>query len=73
MVTFSGILGQIIPSVFFQGYDSTDEQPNIDLGRSLFNNLLYAESILCVVCLVPLLFVMKSHPPTSPNLPSEND
>jgi FLVCR family feline leukemia virus subgroup C receptor-related protein len=67
MITFSGILGQIVPSIFFGGYKTEDDDADFSVGKAKFERLLLLESALVIVFMVPTYFVMKSNPPTPPS------
>jgi Na+/melibiose symporter-like transporter len=67
MITFSGILGQVIPSLFFRGYSHEHDDDGYQEGKHKFKMLLLFEALLVVIFLVPNLFIMRSNPPTPPS------
>lgn len=69
MVTFSGILGYIIPPIFFSNYNisKTNKTPElIDEGRHRFDVLVISQAIFCAIFIVPLILFYKSNPPSPP-------
>ncbi|CAD8153438.1 unnamed protein product [Paramecium octaurelia] len=62
IVTFSGILGYIVPPIFFAGIIIDEKSPQhvLDTGDSRFMYLLFSEAAFSIAFLVPLLIFISS-------------
>ena len=69
IVTFSGILGYIIPPIFFTGVTIDENSPKdvLDTGDSRFIYLLFSEAVFSAVFLIPLLIFFETKPKTPPS------
>lgn len=72
IVTFSGILGYIIPPIFFAGYTiDKNDAANVATGDDKFLLLVVSQALFCAVFMIPLLIIFQSKPETPPGpLPS---
>ncbi|CAD8065070.1 unnamed protein product [Paramecium sonneborni] len=69
IVTFSGILGYIIPPIFFAGVTIDERSPQdvLDTGDSRFMYLLFSEAVFSAVFLIPLLIFFETKPKSPPS------
>ncbi|CAD8157072.1 unnamed protein product [Paramecium pentaurelia] len=69
IVTFSGILGYIIPPIFFAGVSIDENTPKdvLDTGDSRFMYLLFSEAVFSAVFLIPLLIFFETKPKSPPS------